>query len=107
MTELGYECLGTDPAAQDCQLWLKQCGPRGLLVTLPEKAHRDDVAEAIHDAGSRDKHDEIAGRWKAFADSIRFSGVSEVWQRARAAQAAQHAAMALAGSMPKAEPGAA
>ena len=38
MTALGYACLGRDPAMQDCQLWLKQCGPRGLLVTLVASA---------------------------------------------------------------------
>lgn len=104
MTALGYECLGRDPAAQDCQLWLKQCGPRGLLVSLPERAPADDVAEAIHDAGARDKHDEIAGRWRAFTDALKFPGVSELWQRARALQAQQHEALALAGSMPKEQP---
>jgi uncharacterized protein YbjT (DUF2867 family) len=104
MTALGYECLGRDPAMQDCQLWLKQCGPRGLLVTLPVNAPADDVAEALHDAGARDKHDEIAGRWRAFTDALKFPGVSEVWQRARALQAQQQNALALAGSMPKAPP---
>ena len=104
MTALGYACLGRDPAMQDCQLWLKQCGPRGLLVTLPVNAPADDVAEALHDAGARDKHDEIAGRYKAFTDALKFPGVSEVWQRARALQAQQHDALALAGSMPKAQP---
>ena len=104
MTELGYESLGLDPAAQDCQLWLKQCGPRGLLVSLPEKAHRDDVAEAIHDAGARDKHDEIAGRWRAFADALKFPGVSEVWCRARELQTLKQAEMAAAASMPKEAP---
>jgi hypothetical protein len=88
---------------QDCQLWLKQCGPRGLLVTLPVNAPADDVAEALHDAGARDKHDEIAGRWRAFTDALKFPGVSEVWQRARALQAQQQNALALAGSMPKAQ----
>jgi uncharacterized protein YbjT (DUF2867 family) len=104
MTALGYACLGRDPAMQDCQLWLKQCGPRGLLVSLPVNAPADDVAEALHDAGARDKHDEIAGRWRAFTDALKFPGVSEVWQRARALQAQQQNALALAGSMPKAQP---
>ena len=104
MTALGYACLGRDPAMQDCQLWLKQCGPRGLLVTLPVNAPADDVAEALHDAGARDKHDEIAGRWRAFTDALKFPDVSEVWQRARALQAQQQNALALAGSMPKAQP---
>jgi uncharacterized protein YbjT (DUF2867 family) len=104
MTALGYACLGRDPAMQDCQLWLKQCGPRGLLVTLPVNAPADDVAEALHDAGARDKHDEIAGRYKAFTDALKFPGVSEVWQRARALQAQQQNALALAGSMPKEQP---
>jgi hypothetical protein len=104
MTALGYACLGRDPAMQDCQLWLKQCGPRGLLVSLPVNAPADDVAEALHDAGARDKHDEIAGRHKAFTDALKFPGVSEVWQRARALQAQQQNALALAGSMPKEQP---
>jgi uncharacterized protein YbjT (DUF2867 family) len=104
MTALGYACLGRDPAMQDCQLWLKQCGPRGLLVSLPVNAPADDVAEALHDAGARDKHDEIAGRYKAFTDALKFPGVSEVWQRARALQAQQQNALALAGSMPKEQP---
>jgi|LakMenEpi03Aug12_release.lakeMendotaPanAssembly.Ray.scaffolds.fasta_scaffold376769_2 hypothetical protein len=104
MTALGYECLGRDPAAQDCQLWLKQCGPRGLLVTLLANAPAFDVAEAIHNAGARDKHDEIAGRWRAFTDALKFPGVSEVWARARELQAQQFDAMALAGSMPKQPP---
>ena len=104
MNALGYEDLGLDPAAQDCHLWLKQCGPRGLLVTLPTTAHADDVAEAITDSGARDKHDEIAGRWRAFTDALKFPGVSEVWARARELQAQQFEAMALAGSMPKQPP---
>ena len=104
MTALGYESLGLDPAAQDCHLWLKQCGPRGLLVSLPEKAHRDDVAEAIHDAGARDKHDEIAGRWRAFADALKFPGVSEVWHRARELQALKREELVDAASMPKETP---
>ena len=104
MTALGYECLGRDPAMQDCQLWLKQCGPRGLLVTLPVNAPADDVAEALHDAGARDKHDEIAGRHKAFTDALKFPGVSEVWQRARELQTMQREALVAAASMPKEQP---
>ncbi len=104
MTALGYECLGRDPAAQDCQLWLKQCGPRGLLVVLPATAHADDVAEALHDAGARDKHDEVVGRWRAFTDALKFPGVSEVWQRERALQVLNHETGVAAASMPKEQP---
>lgn len=104
MTALGYEDLGLDPAAQDCHLWLKQCGPRGLLVTLPATAHVDDVAEAITDSGARDKHDEMAGRWKAFTDALKFPGVSEVWHRARELQTLKREEMVAAASMPKETP---
>lgn len=104
MTALGYESLGIDPAAQHCHLWLKQCGARGLLVSLPENAHADDVAEAIHDAGARDKHDEIAGRWKAFTDAMKFPGVSEVWGRARELQTLKREELVKAASMPKETP---
>jgi hypothetical protein len=104
MTALGYECLGADPHCADTTLWLKQCGPRGLLVSLPEKAHVDDVAEAIHDAGARDKHDEIAGRWKTFTDAMKFPGVSEVWHRARELQALKREELVAAASMPKEAP---
>lgn len=104
MTALGYEDLGRDPAAQECHLWFQQVGARGLLVSLPATAHVSDVAEAIHDAGSRDKHDEIVGRWRAFQDCLRFPGVGEVWHRARELQTQKREAMVAAASMPKEAP---
>ena len=108
ITALEFERIGPDPQHPEVTLWLLSGALPEILVTQTrEQTHASDVAAAIYEAGMRDKRDEIAGRHKAFLDAVRAPGVNELWVRARELQTQQHAAMALAGSMPKTEPGAA
>lgn len=97
---MGFECLSESPERDGTVMWMLSYGARDLLVVLPEVATPKDVAEAIYDAGARDKRDEIGGCWADFQKSVRVPGVNTIWQRARELQHAKHAAAQAAGSMP-------
>jgi len=104
MTTLGFERLGTDPSQGDVILWMRSYGAQDLLVTLPEQSHKDDVALALYEAGTRDKQAEMCGRWKAFTDSMRTPFISDTWAHARELQRQNREAAMAAGSMPKPQP---
>jgi len=102
MTALGFECLGPSRAHDGMVLWMLSCGARDILVTLPEKATPADAAEAIYEAGLRDKRDEIQGRWQAFTDALKYTRVDTLWVEARALQRELQEKLVAAASMPKA-----
>jgi hypothetical protein len=86
LTMLGFECLGPDPRQQDVTLWLRSGLPDILLQQNREQTHADDVAHLIYGAGTRDKAEEISGRWRAFTDAMRTPDLSETWTVVRALQ---------------------
>jgi hypothetical protein len=101
LEQLGFERLGPDARHADVTLWLRSGGPDILVTQTSEDTHASDAARLIYAAGTRDKADEIAGRWKAFTDALRQPAVSELWTNARELQAARQAQIVAAASMPK------
>jgi len=99
MQQMGFDRLGLSPERDGTVMWLLSYGARDLLVILPEAPQIKEVAEAIYDAGARDKRDEIGGKWKDFLEAVRLPTVNTIWQRARELQKEKHAATAAAGSM--------
>ena len=105
ITSLNFERIGSDPQHPDVTLWLRDGSLPEILVTQTrEQTHASDVALAIYEAGMRDKRDEIAGRHKAFLDSVHAPAVNDLWVRARELQAEIREEMTAAFSMPKPPP---
>lgn len=102
LLQLGFERLGSDARHADVTLWLLSGGGADILITQTrEDTHASDAVRMIYASGTRDKGEEIAGRWKAFTDAMRVPAVSELWTNARELQAARQAEIVAAASMPR------
>lgn len=101
MQELGFERLNDEPRRDGTVMYLRSYGARDILVVLPADATEMDVVEAIYDAGSRDKRDEISGRWNEFQAAVRTESVSPLWTEARRMQKELQEKLTTAASMPK------
>ena len=97
----GFECLGPDPRHRDVTLWLCTGSPDILVQMTREDLTVQDAMRAIYAAGTRDKAEEIAGRWKAFTDALRAHDVSELWTQARTLQKERQEAITEQISMPR------
>lgn len=104
MRELGFNRLDDEPRRDGTVFYMRSYGARDILVVLPENAKELDVVEAIYDAGSRDKRDEISGRWNEFQASVRVAAVSPLWTEARERQRELKAKLTADGSMPMPSP---
>lgn len=101
LTALGFECLGARERDKRV-LWMKSCGARDILLVLPEGAAADEVAEAIYDAGGRDKREELQGRWNDFVECLKHDRANPLWTEARALQRQRREEREKLASMPKA-----
>ena len=101
LTALGFVCLGLDPKQKTVTLWLRSGVPDILLRQTAEDTHVDDVARLLYEAGTRDKAEEIAARWRAFTDAMKFPDLSDAWTQARALQQQMQAEQIAQTSMPK------
>lgn len=101
MEELGFDCLGPDPARTPTTLWLKSYGARDLLVVIADDATADDAVEAIYDAGTRDARDHLREKWNGFMASLKPAPeIVTDWPAARELQKRLHEKLTAATSMP-------
>ncbi len=98
---LGFERLGPDVRCADVTLWLKSGSPDILVTQTREDTHADDAVRMIYAAATRDKSEELAGRWKAFLDALRAPDVNDLWTQARQLQVERQAAQIKETSMPR------
>jgi hypothetical protein len=103
LTVLGFERLGARERDKRV-LWIRDCGARDILLVLPEGATRDEVAEAIYDAGGRDKRQELQGRFNDLLECLKHDRANPLWTEARELQRQRREERQKAASMPKEEP---
>ncbi len=99
LTALGFECLG-GRERDNTVLWMLSLGARDILLVLPEIGSVSDVAEAIYDAGGRDKRGELQGRWNDFVECLKHDRANPLWTEAREMQRRRREEREKAASMP-------
>jgi hypothetical protein len=71
LLDLGFECIGIDPDAQDHHLYAQPTGD-ALLISVPAAGCSSrDIARLIFHAGARAARKDIATAHQAFLASIK------------------------------------